>query len=212
MPPRTALYATSVLRGTIIEEILADEEEHASDLADLLYVVDPHTGEERGQDPGTDPLSLSQREQGKQNQGGNGMTKNQQKQQPRDTGNQGGMNNREAAEELNSGSLKHQEPGMRSLNTNTRARAGQQQSSDTRSTRDDAEKRPAGATRSERPAAGKGNEIEPAHIPGTTGRPKRQRGTEIEDTEAGSVRDGEAAGSTRAVRVTNGNRKRKKVA
>src|SRR4051795_4720705 len=38
---------------TIVEEILADEEEHASDLADLLYVVDPHTGEERGQDPGT---------------------------------------------------------------------------------------------------------------------------------------------------------------
>src|SRR5512133_3356865 len=42
----------------IVEEILKDEEEHASDLSDLLFVVDPRTGEERGQDPGTDPMSI----------------------------------------------------------------------------------------------------------------------------------------------------------
>ena len=39
-----------------IEEILSDEEEHASDLSDLLYIIDPKTGETEGQDPGTDPL------------------------------------------------------------------------------------------------------------------------------------------------------------
>jgi bacterioferritin len=42
----------------MIEGILKDEEEHASDLTDLLYVVDPHTGETEGQDPGTHPLSM----------------------------------------------------------------------------------------------------------------------------------------------------------
>lgn len=43
---------------TMIEGILKDEEEHANDLADMLYVVDPHTGEEKGQDPGTNPLQM----------------------------------------------------------------------------------------------------------------------------------------------------------
>jgi bacterioferritin len=42
----------------IIEHIKAQEEEHASDLADLLFVVNPHTGEEEGEDPGADPLHL----------------------------------------------------------------------------------------------------------------------------------------------------------
>ncbi len=40
----------------MIEGILKDEEEHASDLADLLYIVDPETGKTEGQDPGTNPL------------------------------------------------------------------------------------------------------------------------------------------------------------
>ena len=40
----------------LFERILKDEEEHASDLADLLYIVDPETGKTEGEDPGTDPL------------------------------------------------------------------------------------------------------------------------------------------------------------
>src|SRR3954470_2311514 len=39
----------------MIEEILADEEEHASDLSDLLYIVEPSTGKTQGEDPGADP-------------------------------------------------------------------------------------------------------------------------------------------------------------
>ena len=35
----------------MLEDILADEEEHASDLSDLYYLVDPRTGESRGSDP-----------------------------------------------------------------------------------------------------------------------------------------------------------------
>jgi bacterioferritin len=38
----------------MIEHILQDEEEHASDLSDLLYVVNPSTGETEVQDPGTE--------------------------------------------------------------------------------------------------------------------------------------------------------------
>jgi bacterioferritin len=44
----------------MVEHILRDEEEHASDLSDLLYVVDPRSGETEGQDPGTDPLHMSE--------------------------------------------------------------------------------------------------------------------------------------------------------
>ncbi|HUN89936.1 MAG TPA: ferritin-like domain-containing protein [Terriglobales bacterium] len=38
----------------MIEDVLADEEEHANDLADLLYVVNPRTGETEEEDPGTE--------------------------------------------------------------------------------------------------------------------------------------------------------------
>jgi len=40
----------------LMEELLRKEEEHASDLSDLLYIANPETGESEGQDPGTDPL------------------------------------------------------------------------------------------------------------------------------------------------------------
>jgi bacterioferritin len=38
----------------LIEDLLKDEEEHASDLSDLLYVVNPSTGETETEDPGTE--------------------------------------------------------------------------------------------------------------------------------------------------------------
>src|SRR5581483_8290942 len=40
----------------MIEHIKEEEEEHASDLSDLLYIVNPHTGKDEGEDPGTNPL------------------------------------------------------------------------------------------------------------------------------------------------------------
>jgi bacterioferritin len=40
----------------MIEHIKSEEEEHASDLSDLMFIVNPHTGEDEGQDPGTNPL------------------------------------------------------------------------------------------------------------------------------------------------------------
>ena len=40
----------------LIEELLQKEEEHASDLSDLLYIANPETGKSEGEDPGTNPL------------------------------------------------------------------------------------------------------------------------------------------------------------
>src|SRR5436853_2947377 len=44
----------------LIERLLKDEEEHASDLTDLLYIVNPETGKTEGEDPGTDALNRHQ--------------------------------------------------------------------------------------------------------------------------------------------------------
>jgi bacterioferritin len=224
----------------MIEHILADEEEHASDLSDLLYVVDPRTGEDRGQDPGTDPMSIEHGESGGRNQkrseskGSSGnqshgkqdteeqqMAGNQKKNQGgsqqsglnqsnQRSSNQQGMSNRDASDELERGGLTGR--GNKSLNSSKGRTNERKDGNDTRSGRDNAEMRPSLATRSGRPAAGRGAETQPAHIPGTTGRPKRQRSPEITDTEAGNVYAGEESGTNRAVRVTNANRKRKKVA
>lgn len=43
---------------TLVEELLRKEEEHASDLSDLLYIANPETGKSEGEDPGADPLKL----------------------------------------------------------------------------------------------------------------------------------------------------------
>jgi rubrerythrin len=40
----------------LMEELLRKEEEHASDLSDLLYIANPETGQSEGEDPGADPL------------------------------------------------------------------------------------------------------------------------------------------------------------
>ena len=42
----------------MVEHILKDEEEHAADLSDLLYITDPSSGETEGEDPGTHPLDM----------------------------------------------------------------------------------------------------------------------------------------------------------
>jgi len=53
----------------MIEGILSDEEDHASDLSDLLFIVDPHSGETEGEDPGTHPLDMHHNEQSRQQRG-----------------------------------------------------------------------------------------------------------------------------------------------
>lgn len=50
----------------ILEQLLKDEEEHADDLADLLYITNPETGKTEGQDPGTEPLKSYGRDGGRE--------------------------------------------------------------------------------------------------------------------------------------------------
>src|SRR6266567_313421 len=45
---------------TLIEHIKSEEEEHASELSDMLFIVNPQTGKDEGQDPGTNPLHRSE--------------------------------------------------------------------------------------------------------------------------------------------------------
>lgn len=52
----------------MLEQIKAQEEEHASDLSDMLFIVDPRSGKERGVDPGTDPLQNLAQKQVQQHQ------------------------------------------------------------------------------------------------------------------------------------------------
>jgi len=59
----------------MIEHILRDEEEHASDLSDLLYIVDPQSGKTEGEDPGTHPLDMHHDEQSRQQRGSQSDTR-----------------------------------------------------------------------------------------------------------------------------------------
>ena len=49
---------------TLIEHIKAEEEDHASELSDMMFIVNPETGEDEGQDPGTNPLERHLNERG----------------------------------------------------------------------------------------------------------------------------------------------------
>jgi hypothetical protein len=46
-----------------VEELLRKEEEHASDLSDMLYITNPETGKTEGEDPGANPLGLETAEE-----------------------------------------------------------------------------------------------------------------------------------------------------
>lgn len=59
----------------MIEGILRDEEEHASDLSDLLFIVDPRSGETEGEDPGTHPLDMHHDERSRQQRAGKGKSR-----------------------------------------------------------------------------------------------------------------------------------------
>jgi bacterioferritin len=68
----------------MLEGILKDEEEHASDLADLLFIVDPKSGRTEGQDPGTHPLDMHAGQQ--QGEGRSQQRGRQERQQEKERG------------------------------------------------------------------------------------------------------------------------------
>ena len=178
----------------MLEKILRDEEEHASDLADLLYVVDPHTGETEGEDPGTHPLEMHpQRDE---------MSRQRQREaRPRG----GEQPEREVARGRGPETAQERGRGGREIGgpegtprDNVRA-AGVQQ-------------RGGAPSRAQRQAqesfAGRGSATP---TPGTTGRPTRPKPAERMETETDleSVEAGAQSGSSRAVRISKPNRKKR---
>ncbi len=150
----------------LLEGLLEDEEEHASDLTDLLYIVEPATGRTEGEDPGTHPLGLhpEERTSGEQRRGP--VPARPAAEQRRATGTLGGRT----------------EP-------------------------QESEFRPARATGRERP---EDRNAPPQHAPGSTGRPIRSRPQQVTEAEVASEpEEGAQGGTTRAVRVTRPNRKRR---
>src|ERR1043166_7473113 len=61
----------------MLEGILKDEEVHANDLADIMYIADPETGKTEGKDPGTDPLRIGSERNRSQSDGRNGSRREQ---------------------------------------------------------------------------------------------------------------------------------------
>ena len=154
----------------MIEGILSDEEEHAADLTDLLFIVEPSSGRTEGVDPGTHPLGAHP----------------EQRQQPGAEGRRGpGRETGPAAAAM------PPQGGAQSI------RPGQTED----------ELRPARATGHERP---EDRDATPAHAPGTTGHPTRERAQQFEDVEpAAENEEGAQMGTTRAVHVTKPNRKKR---
>jgi bacterioferritin (cytochrome b1) len=154
----------------LLERILADEEQHATDLTDLLYIVEPSTGKVEGMDPGADPLARAKRE----------VVQAQTAQATQRRGPQA-----VPARGRPTGISANEEPLQR-------------------------EPRPSRTAARQRPAE---IGIPPAHPPGTTGHPTRQRGHQFEADEdieepVGKELAGQT-GTSRAPRISRPNRKQR---
>jgi len=119
----------------MFEDILKDEEEHANDLTDLLFITNPTTGETEGKDPGTEIYGRVRQGRG--------------------------------------------EP-TRAPAAPMRAQGGRDR-----------------------------EEVQPAHQPGTTGRPMNRRGRNEADREDEMDAEAGQSGGTRSEKVTRPNRKKR---
>lgn len=210
----------------LIEELLEAEEEHASDLSDLLYVVNPRTGETEVQDPGTEiGGSGHERQEERQGERGNGAERRRNgRQQSRAAANafqqertqaQSSADNdaEEAREALgNIGQRQGREGGrpqatkVQSRGENAPSEAPLFPQGDRGGRRDRSEARPARSTGQERPAAGR-RDVQPAHAPGTTGRVMGRRGRNDVAPAEDDIALGGQSGATRSPKVVNKNRK-----
>src|SRR4051812_38076135 len=164
----------------MIEHILEDEEEHASDLADLLYVVNPSTGETEVQDPGTEigkneseaRMDRQQSGRNRQNQPQRGQSNPAYEQERAQARADANLDAKEAREALGniadreSREERQQQPtDVRQTQGNREAARNQQPQFEQKQgggRRDRSEARPARSTGNERPAAGR-KDVPPAH-------------------------------------------------
>jgi bacterioferritin len=210
----------------LIEELLEAEEEHASDLSDLLYVVNPRTGETEVQDPGTE-IGGSRHERQEERLGGrgngaerrgNGRQQSREAakafQQERNQAQSSADNDAEEAREAlgNIGERQGREGGrpqatkVQSRGENAPSEAPLFQQGDRGGRRDRSEARPSRSTGQERPGAGR-RDVQPAHAPGTTGRVMGRRGRNDVAPADDDVALGGQSGASRSAKVVNKNRK-----
>jgi bacterioferritin len=160
----------------MIEKIMRDEEEHASDLSDLLYVVNPSTGQTETQDPGTE-IGRNDREAR--------MDRNTESDAYRQERSDARQRAKGQAEETRQAlaNIGDQKGRDRQQPTNVSQAKGAQDSS--RDLRD----------------------VQPAHAPGTVGRPMNRRGKGNVDVEEDDIAVGGQSGTSRSPKVVQKNRK-----
>lgn len=205
----------------MIEHILSEEEEHASDLSDLLYVVDPHTGEAEGRDPGTDPLHVAgqarEKQRGKQASGSEDAGDREEEALEEDEykpavtrGDREEQTEWQARTEPRSGGA---------VRGRDRQYNGQQMQPESRGRREQTQRetsaRPEQKTSRGGATTGGRAETQPAHVPGTTGRTMNRRDNERRPEEvepASKPNRGGMSGGTRSPKILQKNRKNKRVA
>ena len=217
---------------SLIEDLLEDEEEHASDLSDLLFVVNPSTGETTEQDPGTEIGENDQEEQMDRGRrrltpsGANGGSRPEAKvrewrgaevgqgsgnapsasEESNIGGGRGDRNSRRGNEAPQRSTVSFAGADQKSRGQSKMADQPQMESNERGGGRDRSEARPKRATGDERPGAGR-RDVAPEHAPGTTGRVMGRRGrNEIEPADD-DIAVGGQSGSSRSPKVVNKNRK-----
>lgn len=171
----------------MIEHILKDEEEHASDLSDLLYVVNPSTGETEVQDPGTEI----------------GQNDKEARMDHQQSGNKG--QNQPRREE--SAKAYQQERNQARADANDDAEEAREAIGNigNRQSRDNRQTQP---TTSAKQLKGSGRkDVQPAHAPGTTGRVMGRRGRNDLAPADDDIALGGQQGSSRSSKVTGKSRK-----
>jgi bacterioferritin len=202
----------------LIEDVLEEEEEHASDLSDLLFVVNPSTGETAEQDPGTE-IGESHREEQMdrgQSRSGNGSSRTKAFQEERSRAKaQAEDDAEEAREALSSADRSKQSTPVtpaRTMRGNEASNAARGDRNERRGGRAPELSNPSFAgtsqrgTSQERPASGR-KEAQPAHAPGTTGRVMARRGRNDVEPAKDDIALAGQSGSSRSPKVINKNRK-----
>ncbi|HWR15571.1 MAG TPA: ferritin-like domain-containing protein [Terriglobales bacterium] len=215
----------------LLEHLLEDEEEHASDLADLLYVVNPRTGETAMQDPGTQigqggqqqselvrddrqaELQLHQEEaRAERDQGrdaeeareaiGN-IREGQQREQRRIQPQVTNATQPKAGDEIPDDRNKQNRRGNRQLQEEPEMEANERGGR-----RDRGEARPARSTGQQRPGSGR-RDVQPAHAPGTTGRVMARRGRNNVAPTDDDIEISGQSGTNRSPKILQKNRKKR---
>lgn len=175
----------------MIEDILKTEEEHASDLSDLLYVVNPQTGETETQDPGTE-IGKNNRE-AQADSGNQTPAYHQERLDARQQAKGQADETRQAFEKIGDRQSRGGNPRQQPTNP-AQSQARRDNSRDQSADRGNRDNR---------------SNVEPAHAPGTTGRVMGRRGRNDVAPEEGDIALGGQSGMSRSSKVLQKNRKNK---